>query len=56
MLGPDPEHDGKLMAHDPLCPMVETQRQMGEPLMTLFECEEELPTDLRRHSCLAPTA
>jgi hypothetical protein len=50
--------DGEMVVHKADCPEVRAQADRGEPVMTMFGCQEDtlerLP-DLRRHSCLDPS-
>jgi len=46
--------DGSVLAHAPACPMVQRHRQEGRPIMTMFGCDEPLPTYLEQHQCLKP--
>jgi hypothetical protein len=44
--------DGKVMAHKANCPIAKGMAAAGEPVITLFQCENGLPKDIPRHSCL----
>jgi hypothetical protein len=42
----------RLVAHRPDCPMVARLRDEGKPLLTMLGCENNLPPDVKRHSCM----
>ena len=45
--------DGRALAHRPDCPVVQTLRALGQPLMTLFEVQAPLVgLTCEKHSCL----
>jgi hypothetical protein len=46
--------DGKggVLAHRADCPQARAAADNGEPVMTLYDCQGELPVNLTRHSCL----
>jgi hypothetical protein len=45
--------DGRALAHRPDCPVVLALREMGAPLMTLFEVQAKLvELTCAKHSCL----
>lgn len=46
------DHKGRTTMHRPDCPIVQGYRVLGRPIATLYQCES-LPTDVRRHVCLA---
>jgi hypothetical protein len=43
---------GVVLAHIPNCPVVRALADNGEPVASLFGCQEPLPDDIPRHSCL----
>jgi hypothetical protein len=46
------EHN-TIMVHRADCPEVRRHADAGKPVITLMQCQNELPKDLERHSCLA---
>ena len=44
--------NGKVLAHRADCPYARKCAADGEPVMTLFDVQGELPRDVKRHSCL----
>jgi hypothetical protein len=44
--------DGGVLVHRVDCPVVRAQASRGEPVMNMFDCQGDLPKDLKRHSCL----
>lgn len=45
------EH-GNAIAHRIDCPVARALAAAGEPVVTLFQCQQPLPEHLKRHSCL----
>lgn len=52
-LGPDPDIPGEVLAHRADCPMVRQQADAGDPVATLFGCEQPLPSHVKLHTCLS---
>ena len=44
--------NGRAMAHRTDCPDARRLAGAGEPVITLFQCQGELPASIKRHSCL----
>lgn len=44
--------DGTVILHRADCPEVRQQAANGEPVLTLFDCENEPNDKTPRHSCL----
>ena len=42
----------QFVVHAATCPDVRSQAAMGVPVLTMFDCEGQLPDDLPRHECL----
>jgi hypothetical protein len=44
-----------VMVHHVDCPEARRHADEGKPVITLFQCQNELPKELKRHSCLDET-
>lgn len=42
----------EVVAHRADCPDARRAAAEGRPVMTMFECSEPLPPEIKRHSCL----
>src|SRR5262245_23487227 len=45
------EKDGEIIVHRADCPEVRRLAAQGEPVATLFGCEQPLPPEYKWHSC-----
>jgi hypothetical protein len=43
---------GRLTVHAADCQTVRTMAAMGEPVCTMFGCQEPIPPEYPRHTCL----
>jgi hypothetical protein len=50
------ESNGRVTAHRPDCPQVQQARAAGDPLMTMYGCQGNMPKELDRHDCLPGVA
>lgn len=49
------DEDGEVLAHRADCPYARALSAAGKPVVTMLDCEQSLPPELRRHECLAPS-
>lgn len=43
---------GEIEAHRVDCQVVHTHRILGQPVVTMLQCQNPLPPGIPRHSCL----
>lgn len=41
-----------ILVHRVDCPAARKHADEGKPVITLFQCQQPLPAELKRHSCL----
>lgn len=46
------EPDGTIVVHTAACPDARMKANLGYPVATLMDCQEEPSKSLKRHSCL----
>jgi hypothetical protein len=44
--------ENEVLAHRANCPIARQAAAQGKPVLTMFQCSEPLPGDIKRHSCL----
>jgi hypothetical protein len=44
--------ENEVLAHRANCPVAREAAAQGKPVLTMFDCSEPLPSEIKRHSCL----